>query len=238
MATMRRRARLRSALAAGATLTTPAIARGQPSRTLRFVPQADPAILDPIVTTGLVTRNHGFLVFDTLYAVDAQYVAQPQMVAGHRVADDGLTWTMTLREGLRFHDGAPVRARDVTASRRRWAARDTFGASLMAIVDELAAPDNTTLRWRLKHRFPQLPDALGKVGAITAAIMPERLAATDPASPVGEMIGSGPFRFVAGEHVPGSRVVYRKFDGYVARPDGTASLLAGPRSPISIASNG
>jgi peptide/nickel transport system substrate-binding protein len=151
------------------------------------------------------------------------------MVAGHVVADDGLTWTMTLRQGLRFHDNTPVRARDVVASLRRWAARDTFGASLLANVDELSAPSDTIVQWRLKQPFPQLPDALGKVGSITAAIMPERLAVTDPATPVAEMVGSGPFRFVAEEHVPGSRVVYRRFDGYVPRSDGKTSLLAGPK---------
>ncbi|MEJ1974787.1 MAG: ABC transporter substrate-binding protein [Acetobacteraceae bacterium] len=160
------------------------------------MPQADPAILDPIVTTGLVTRNHGFLIFDTLYGVDEQFRAQPQMVESHAVENNGLLWTMTLRSGLRFHDGQPVRALDVVASLRRWAIRDTFGISLFADVDELSAPDDRTVRWRLKRPFPLMPDCLGKVGAITAAIMPERIAKADASIPVKEMVGSGPFRFV------------------------------------------
>ena len=220
---MRRRTVL--ATIAGA-LAAPRLLRSQPLRILRFVPQADPAILDPIVTTGLVTRNHGFLIYDTLYGVDEQFRPQPQMVDGHTVDQDGLLWTMTLRPGLRFHDGTPVLGRDVVASLRRWGARDTFGGSLFAVVDELAAPDDRTVTWRLKRPFPLLPDCLGKVGSVTSAIMPERLAKSDPATPVKEMIGSGPYRFVPEEYVAGSRVVYARFDGYVSRPE-PSSLLAG-----------
>ncbi|MGI4953901.1 MAG: ABC transporter substrate-binding protein [Janthinobacterium lividum] len=222
--------RRRTALATIAgLLASPGLPRAQAARTLRFVPQADPAILDPIVTTGLVTRNHGFMIFDTLYGVDDRFRPQPQMVEGHMIGDDGLSWTMRLRDGLRFHDNTPVLARDVVASLRRWAARDTFGASLFAVLDEIAAPDDRTVRWRLRRPFPLLPDCLGKVGAVTAAIMPERLARSDPAVPLREMVGSGPFRFVADEYVGGSRVVYAKFDGYLPRPE-APSLLAGGKT--------
>lgn len=232
---MLRRDLLRNSLAlgaAGTALSAPRWARAQSAaaKTLIFVPQADAAILDPTITTGLVNRNHGFLIFDTLYGIDDQGVTQPQMVDGHTVEDGGKLVTMTLREGLRFHDGEPVRARDVVASLRRWAHRDAFGNSLMAVVDELAAPDDRTVRWRLKSPFPMLPEALGKVGAIVAFIMPERLAAAnDPVPPVKELVGSGPFRFRADQHVSGSRLVYERFAGYVPRPSGTTSLLAGPK---------
>ncbi|MBV8841088.1 MAG: ABC transporter substrate-binding protein [Alphaproteobacteria bacterium] len=232
---MRRRDVLASGLAAGvgaalgSPLALPRIARAQGAKPLRFVPQADAAILDPMITTGLVNRNHGFLVFDTLYGVDASGQPQPQMVAGHVVEDGGKTWVMTLRDGLKFHDAEPVRGRDVVASLKRWASRDAFGSSLFNSVDEVAAPDDRTVRWRLKAPFPLLPEALGKVGAIIAFIMPERLAQTDSNTPVKELIGSGPFRFKADEHVPGARLVYQRHQGYVPRPDGTTSLLAGPK---------
>ena len=226
---MHRRDLLRATLSAGTCLALPAVARAQAARTLRFVPQAAPGILDPIITTGLVNRNHGFLVFDTLYGVDEMLRAQPQMVEGHAVEDGGKSWTMTLRPGLRFHDGEPVLARDVTASLRRWASRDTFGGSLFDVVDELAAPDDRIVRWRLKHAFALLPEALGKVGSIVAFIMPERLAATSPTVPVEELVGSGPFRFLADQHVPGARLFYERFEGYAPRPEGTPSLLAGPK---------
>jgi len=228
---MHRRDLLRSTLGAGLSvaLASPALAQAQAARTLRFVPQADAAILDPMITTGLVNRNHGFLVFDTLYGVDEQLRPQPQMVAGHTVENDGKTWVMTLRDGLRFHDNTPVRGRDVVASLRRWASRDAFGNSLFNVVDEISAPDDRTIRWRLKSPFPMLPEALGKVGAIIAFIMPERLALTDSNLPVKELIGSGPFRFQADQHVPGSRIVYSRFEHYAPRPDGATSLLAGPK---------
>ncbi|MDN3565860.1 ABC transporter substrate-binding protein [Paeniroseomonas aquatica] len=216
--------------ASALTLAAPRLAGAQAGqKLLRFAPQADLAILDPIVTTGFVTRNHAFLVFDTLYGWDEQYRAQPQMVAGHTVADDGLTWTMTLRDGLRFHDGEPVRARDAVASVKRWGQRDSFGLAVMAVTEEITAPSDRVIRWRLKRPFPLLPDALGKVGANVAFIMPERLAGQDAALPISEMVGSGPFRFLAAERIPGSRAVYTRFEGYVPRPDGTPSLLAGPK---------
>ena len=215
-------------LSFASTLAAPHLARAQTTRTLRFVPQADPAILDPIVTTGLVTRNHALLIFDTLYGVDEQFRPQPQMVEGHIVEPDGLTWTMKLRYDLFFHDGTPVLARDVVASLKRWGARDTFASSLFAVLDEVSAPDDSTIVWRLKRPFPLLPDCLGKVGSSNAFIMPERLASTDPFVALKEMVGSGAFRFDAGEYVPGSRVVYKRFADYRPRLEPT-SLLAGAK---------
>ncbi|HEY4251944.1 MAG TPA: ABC transporter substrate-binding protein, partial [Roseomonas sp.] len=110
-----------------AGLAMPATLRAAGQTTLRFVPQTDLAILDPIVTTAFATRNHAYMVFDTLYGMDAGFQPQPQMVAGHRVENDGLLWELTLRDGLFWHDGAPVLARDCVASIRRWARRDPFG---------------------------------------------------------------------------------------------------------------
>jgi peptide/nickel transport system substrate-binding protein len=189
-------------------------------------------MLDPVWTTATNARNHGYLVFDTLWGQDADYVMRPQMVAGHTIENDGKQWTITLRDGLKFHDGEPVRARDVVPSIRRFAARDAFGQALMAATDDLAAVDDKTFRFRLKRPFPLLPNALGKTGTPMPCIMPERLALTDPSKQVTDMVGSGPYRFLANERVPGGRVVYQRFDGYVPRADGPATFTAGPKRAI------
>ena len=205
----------------------PAPALAQPARPLRFVPASDLAILDPIVTTTYITRNHAYMVFDQLYGQDEQFRAQPQMVEGHRLEDGGRLVTMRLRPGLVFHDGEPVRARDAVASIRRWAQRDQLGLTIMALTDELSAPNDRDIVFRLKRPFPLLFDALGKTSPPVAFIMPERLAMQDVGRPITEMIGSGPFRFLAGERVPGSRNVYGKFAGYVPRQEPPSSTAGG-----------
>ncbi len=220
---MQRRTLL-TGLAAG--LATPALAQGV--RPLKFIPQADLTLLDPTANGGFVTRNHAMMVYDTLYGIDSRFIARPQMVEGHTIEDDGRLWTLTLRPGLRFHDNEPVRGRDVVASLRRWAARDSYGQALLAATDELTAPDDRTIRFRLKRAFP-LADALGKLGGYVAFILPERLADPDPNKPVTEITGSGPFRYLAAERVSGARNVYARFEGYLPRPDGTTDVMAGPK---------
>ncbi len=223
---MRRRTLLTTA---AATLAAPHIGRAANARTLRFIPESDATIVDPIWTTATVTRNHGYLVFDTLYGQNDAFAMEPQMVEGHTIEDDGKLWRLTLREGLRFHDGEPVRAQDVVPSVKRFAARDAFGRALMDATAELRAASDRIVEFRLNHPFPLLPNALGKSGTIMPAIMPERLAMTDPNKQVTEMVGSGPFIYKADEHVSGSRVVYQKFDGYVPRSSGSATFTAGPK---------
>jgi peptide/nickel transport system substrate-binding protein len=179
---MKRRVLLRAAATApiAASLAAPALVKAESQRVLRFIPQADVTALDPVWTSVYVTRNHAYLVFDTLYGQDHSYAIQPQMVEGHTVEQDGKLWRLRLRDGLLFHDNAPVLARDCVASIRRWARRDAFGQTLMLVTDELSAPDDRTIEFRLKRPFPFLPEALGKIGINMLPIMPERLANTDP----------------------------------------------------------
>ena len=214
--------------ATAAALAAPSLVRAASATTLRYVPAADIASLDPVWTTASQTRDHAMMVYDTLYGLDENLQPQPQMVEGHRVDDDGRRWTLTLRSGLRFHDNTPVLARDCTASVARWAKRDSFGQLLMAATDELSAPDDRTVVFRLKSAFPQLPFALGKLSSV-CAIMPERLARTDAFTQVTDPTGSGPFRIRLDERVPGSRMVYERNAAYVPRPDGAASAAAGPK---------
>ncbi|MBN8873479.1 MAG: ABC transporter substrate-binding protein [Rhodospirillales bacterium] len=227
---MKRRTFLHAGAAALASpLAAPALAQAPGKRVLTFVPQADIAVLDPVWTTTYQTRDHGFLVFDTLFGLDGAYRPQPQMAAGASSENDGRAWKITLRDGLKFHDGEPVLARDAAASIRRWGARDGFGQALIAATDAIEAPDDKTIVVRLKHPFPLLPDALAKTPPSMCPIMPERLAATDPFKQVTEMVGSGPYRYKADERVPGAQVVYERFDAYVPRADGTPDGTSGPK---------
>ncbi len=220
----------RTLMAGTATaLARPALAQPVNSKLIRFIPQADLTVLDPTWTTAYVTRNHGFMVFDTLFGMDSQYKPSPQMLAGFKTEEDGKLWTLGLRSGLKFHDGEPVRAQDCVASIERWAKRDAFGQALMAATDELSAKDDRTIVFRLKRPFALLPSALGKTQSYAPVIMPERLAKTDPAAQITEMVGSGPFRFKADERVPGARAVYEKFTGYIPLGSGTPDMTSGPK---------
>ncbi len=211
-----------------ASLALPAIARAEATRSIRFTPEADLAILDPIWTTASQTTQHAFLVYDTLFGQDAEFRPQPQMLEGHVVEDEGRRWKLTLRDGLAFHDGSRVLARDAAASIRRWGKRDTFGQALLQATDEVSAADDRTIVLRLKYPFP-VADALSKSGANVCVVMPERLAATDAFTQVTDPTGSGPFRFKPDERIPGARVVYERNPAYVPRQGGAPSGTAGPK---------
>ena len=221
---MLRRTLLGTGLAA---LACPAIVRAEGVTTLKFVPYADLALLDPAVSA-FVTRNHVLMVFDTLFAMDETGAAQPQMLSGYTTSPDGLVWTLTLRDGMTFHDGTRVLARDAVASIKRWWVNDAFGQALAIATDDVSAPDDKTILFRLKRKFALLPDALAHPTNTMAAIMPERLANTPATGRITEMVGSGPFRYLANERVPGARNHYAKFEAYKPR-EGRASFCAGPR---------
>ena len=189
------------------------------TKTLRFIAQADLRVLDPIWTTAYITRNHGYMVFDTLFALDSKFKPRPQMVGDYSISADKLLYTFTLRDGLKFHDGQPVRGADCVASLKRWMARDGLGQTLATVVDRMAGGDDKTFAIHLKEPFPLLIDAIAKVSSLAPFIMPERLAKTDPFQQVTEMVGSGPFKFAKEEFQPGHMVVYVKDTDYVPRSE-------------------
>lgn len=215
-----------------AALATPSLVHAGTSSVLKYVPVGDLPSTDPILLPSYEARSHGFMVFDTLYGqtgADQGFAAKPQMVAAHTIDDGGRTWTLTLRDGLWFHDGSRVSARDCVASIRRWGARDQVGQTLMQRIGSLTAPDDRTIVFRLTRPFAMLPDALGKFGANMCAIMPESLASTDPFKPIPSVIGSGPFRFKADEQVSGSLHVYERFADYVPCAAGRVDFISGPK---------
>jgi len=195
-------------------------------KTLRFIPQADLRSIDPIWTTAYVTRNFGYLVFDTLFALDKDLKPQPQMVESWTASEDKLTHKFTLRDGLKWHDGQPVRAADCVASIQRWAKRDPFGQKMIEVVGAMNADSDQTFTIALKSPFPLLLEALGKLSSNVPFMMPERIAKTDAFQQIPEAIGSGPFKFVKEEWVPGNKAVFVKNADYVPRKE-PPSLAAG-----------
>jgi peptide/nickel transport system substrate-binding protein len=186
---------------------------------LTFIPQADLRILDPIATTAYITRNHGYMVYDTLFAMDEKFQVKPQMVDTFDVSADRLTYTFTLREGLKFHDGAPVRSADCIASVERWAKRDTLGQKLAEATAAWTAVNDKAFRLKLKKPFPLTLEALGKPSSNVLFIMPERIAKTDAFKNIDDPTGSGPFKMVKAEWIPGNKVVYVKNQEYVPRKE-------------------
>jgi len=195
------------------------IATSQTQKILRFIPQADLRILDPITTTAYITRNHGYMIYDTLFATDAKFQVELQMVDKYELAKDGLTYTFTLRDGLKFHDGQPVRSADCIASLERWAKRDVLGQKLAEMTDSWKVVNDKTFTLKLKRPFPLTLEALAKPSSNVPFIMPERIAKTDASTNITEAIGSGPFKFVKEEWVPGKKVVYVKNTDYVPRKE-------------------
>jgi peptide/nickel transport system substrate-binding protein len=225
---MRRRDVLKSGAAvaaagvAGGGLSRPAVA--QPAKVLKFIPHANLSSPDPVWTTSAIAFNHGNLVWDRLYALTETLDSKPQMLAGDEVSSDGLTWKMTLRDGLLFHDGTPVLAKDCVASLNRWSKRDGFGQRLASQMNEMTAPDDKTIQIRLKKPYPHMRFAIAQGSSF---IMPERVARTDAFQQINEYVGSGPFRFLRDEWVSGSSAAYAKFDKYVPRQEKPDSWAGG-----------
>ena len=160
-----------SAAAVATTVAAPYVHAQKRGGTLRFVPHADLKILDPIWTTAYITRNHGYMIFDTLFALDANLKLQPQMVDKYTVSKDAMKYSFTLRDGLKFHDGAPVTAEDCVASIKRWGAKDTVGRLMMASLSKMAPVDRKTFSLDLEVPFGLVLDAIGKPSASPAFIM-------------------------------------------------------------------
>lgn len=212
-----------SALAMSAALAVPAMAQ----TTLKVVMHSDVKILDPIWTTAYIVRNHGYMIYDVLFATDANGEIKPQMVGKHEVSADKLTHTMTLRDGLTWHDGQPVKAEDCVASIKRWAAKDATGQKMMSFVGSIDVVNDKTFTIKLKEATGLVPAALGKPSSNVPFMMPKRVAETDPNTQISEFVGSGPFVFKRDEWKPGDKTVYVKFDKYVPRSEPPSGLAGG-----------
>ena len=213
--------------AAAALAVSAAVAQAQAPNTLRVVMHSDVKIVDPIWTTAYITRNHGYMVYDTLFSMDEKGEIKPQMVEKHDVSADNLTYTFTLRDGLLWHDGKPVTSEDVLASIKRWAAKDATGQKVMSFVGEMTAPDPKTFVIKLREPTGLLIFALGKPSSNVPFMMPKRVAETDPNTQISDFTGSGPFVFKTDEWKPGDKAVYVKFDQYKPRAEPASGLAGG-----------
>ena len=229
--TTTRRSFVQGSVAAATLVTAPAIARAQaaPSaaRTLKAVMQGDLRSFDPIWTTANITAYHGAMIYDTLFALDANDKPQPQMVESFGPSDDQLNWTFKLRDGLKFHDGSPVTAADCVASIRRWAVRDGAGQHMFLRVKDVSAKDDKSFSIALKERYPLILDAFAKSGTPILYIMRKKEAETDPMQQVAEFVGSGPFIFNTKETKQGASYVYDRNPNYVPRAEPASGLAGG-----------
>jgi peptide/nickel transport system substrate-binding protein len=203
-------------------LAASALVMGAPAQAqsvLRVAPETLSRILDPHFTTSFTTRDLGYLIYDTLFAVDDTFTPKPQMVESYTVSPDKLTYVFVLRPGLKWHDGQPVTAADCVASIRRWASRDSMGQTLTRFLASLEATDASTIKLVLKEPYGMVLESLGKVGAPVPFMMPERIARTPGNEQVKEIIGSGPYRFRADLHEPGVKIVLDKFADYAPRSE-------------------
>ncbi len=190
-----------------------------PGKTLRLIAQADLRVLDPIWTTATITRNYGYMVYDTLFALDSHFEPQPQMVDRWTVSDDKLTYTFTLRDGLKFDDGQPVKSADCVASLERWSKRNSLGQTVASVLAAYKIIDDKTFAIVLKQPFPLLIDALAKPDSNVPFIMPQRVAETSADQQIKDTTGSGPYKFVKSEWEPGHKVVFVKNPEYVPRKE-------------------
>src|ERR1700733_7943824 len=205
-------------LAAGALAAGLAVSPSADAKTITAVMHADGRALDPILSSAYITRDHGYMIYDTLLAMDSNFKIQPQM-ADWKISDDKLIYTFTLRDGLKWHDGAPVTAEDCVVSLKRWGKNDSMGQKLMDFTASLEATDARTITLKLKEPYGLVLESIGKPSSYVPFMMPKRLAETPAGQQIKEQIGSGPFKFVQAEFQPGVKAVYEKNKDYAPRKE-------------------
>jgi peptide/nickel transport system substrate-binding protein len=232
--TMNRRELMAGAAALGgaagvASLGGEALAQAAPRGTLRIIPHASLTTLDPVATTGYIVRNHGYMIWDTLFAMNEQLQPQPQMASGVEISADKLTYRITLRDGLAWHDDTPVTAEDCALSLIRWGKVDGMGIRLFSYVDSVTHDGTKVIVIKLKTPYGLVLESIGKLSTNVPFMMPKRFAEKPHTERLtaNDMIGSGPFKWVGGEYRPGARVVYERNAKYVPRSEPASNASGG-----------
>lgn len=220
-----------AALALGTTLSVVSTASHAQGKTLKIVAHADVKILDPTFTTAYISRNFGYMVYDMPFGLDEKGEPRPQMVDKYTTSKDGKLWTFTLRPGLKFSDGTPVRAADVVASMQRWTSKDSIGRAMTAISSpEWKAVDESTFTLSLKEPFGMVLEGMAKPSGFPPVVLPERLAKLPTTQPLTEVLGSGPYIFKRDEWVPGNKAVFVRNPHYVPRNEPASALAGGKKT--------
>lgn len=213
-----------SLLAAG--LATAAIGPSQAAdKTLRAVVNADLKIIDPTWSTAYVTIRHSYLVYDNLFALNSNFEPKPQMVDTFTVSPDKMTYSFTLRKGMKWHDGTPVTAADCVASLKRWAQRNAMGQHMTRSMEGYEIVDDLTFKIKLKDQFGLVLEALAGAEA-PAFMMPARIADQPIDKQITDPVGSGPFIMKRDEWQPGHKAVYVRNADYIPRNE-PADYLSG-----------
>jgi peptide/nickel transport system substrate-binding protein len=226
---MNRRDLMLGATAAAAAASLPSAAAAQVKGTLKVIPHASLTTLDPVATTGYIVRNHGYMIWDTLFAMNEKLEVQPQMASGVEISADKLTYRISLRDGLNWHDDTPVTADDCVSSLNRWGKVDGMGIRLYSYIDSVSADGAKTIVIKLKRPYGLVLESIGKLSTNVPFMMPKRLADMPHTERLTaqELIGSGPFRWVAGEYRPGARTVYTRNAKYVPRTEAASNASGG-----------
>lgn len=218
---------MRRFVLAAAVATVAALSSVASAQTLRVVMHSDVKALDPVWSGAYITRNHAYMIYDTLFAIDEKLQVKPQMVESWTISPDGLIWTFKLRDGLEWHDGTAVTAEDCVASLKRWSARDSMGQKLALSLQDYKIVDSKTFQIVLKERFGPLLEAIGKPSVVVPFMMPRKTAETDAFKQIDDYVGSGPFIFKKDEWKPGEKLVYIKNAKYKPRSEPMSGLAGG-----------
>lgn len=195
--------------------------------TLRVAASEDLRAVDPTWTTADATQNFSYLVYETLFSLDADLRPQPQMVEAYTASPDGLAYDFVLRPGLAFHDGTPVTSRDVVASLRRWGMRAVDGRILAARLADITAVDERRFSIRLRQPFSMMLASLANPTSTIPIILRAADAETDPAQPIRTTVGSGPFVFEPDRWVVGSSWRFHRNAAYVPRAEPPSGMAGG-----------
>lgn len=206
----------RRALLAGlCLLPCAAVVQAQPAArdhaTLAMV--AEPQTLDPMASTADLVGTIMQHVYETLYTFDGKWNVVPMLAEGPpKISPDGKTYAITLRKGVRLHNGRELNAEDAVASLQRWIDQSPRGKAVGAQLERIQATGPLALEIVLKAPYAPLLAQLALPSGMAVIMAKESIA-----TPLKEFVGTGPYRFK--ERRPDQYLLLGRFDQYSARSE-------------------